>query len=125
MNAVAREREKMQHTSWESIETEQLNEKISRKMLSGEHTTVARIFLKRGAIVPRHQHVSEQFTMTISGALKLIFDDHSVVVRAGEMLFIPSGVPHAAEALEDTLEMDVFGPRREDWIKKEDAYLRG
>lgn len=115
----------MKHTSWEKIETEKLSEMISRQMLSGEHTTVARIHLKRGATVPRHQHVSEQFTMIISGALKLIFDDHSVVVRAGEVLFIPSNVPHAAEALEDTLEMDVFGPRREDWISKNDAYLRG
>ena len=115
----------MQHTSWEKIETERLSETITRQMLNGEHTTVARIFLKRGAIVPRHQHVSEQFSLILSGALKFVFDDKTLVVKAGEMLFIPANVPHAAEALEDTVDLDVFGPRREDWIKKDDAYLRG
>ena len=115
----------MQHTSWEKIETERLSETITRQMLSGEHTTVARIFLKRGAIVPRHQHVSEQFSLILSGALKFVLDDRTVVVKGGEMLFIPANVPHAAEALEDTVDLDVFGPRREDWMRKDDAYLRG
>jgi quercetin dioxygenase-like cupin family protein len=115
----------MQLTSWEKIETEQLSELITRQMLSGEHTTVARIFLARGAFVPRHSHVSEQFSLILSGALRFIFDDREVMVRAGEILFIPAKVPHAAEALEDTVDLDVFSPRREDWIRKDDAYLRG
>ncbi len=112
-------------TSWERMGTETLSERISRQMLSGEHATVARIFLKRGAVVPRHQHVSEQFSLIVSGALKFVFDDSELVLRAGEMLFIPSQMPHAAEALEDTVDIDVFAPRREDWIRKDDAYLRG
>ena len=112
-------------TSWEKIETEKLSEVITRKMLSGEHATVARIFLARGAVVPRHAHLSEQFSIILSGSLKFIFDDREVVVGAGEMLFIPSNVPHAAEALEDTDDLDFFAPRREDWIRKDDAYLRG
>ncbi len=115
----------MQKTSWEKIENEKLSKTISRQMLSGEHTTVARIFLARGAIVPRHSHVSEQFSLILSGALKFVFDDGEMVVRAGELVFIPANAPHAAEALEDTVDLDIFSPRREDWISKDDAYLRG
>jgi quercetin dioxygenase-like cupin family protein len=115
----------MQVTSWEKIETERLSNTIKRQMLSGEHTTVARVFLTRGAVVPRHSHVSEQFSLILSGALKFIFDDSEVIVRAGELLFIPSNVPHAAEALEETVDLDIFSPRRDDWIRKDDAYLRG
>jgi quercetin dioxygenase-like cupin family protein len=111
-------------TSWEKIETENLSEQITRKMLNGENATVARITLKRGAVVPRHTHPSEQFSLILTGALKFIFDDREVHVGAGEMLFIPANVPHAAQALEDTDDLDIFAPRREDWIRKEDAYLR-
>ncbi len=112
------------HTSWELIETERLSPLLTRQMLSGMHATVARIFLARGCQVPRHAHDSEQFSLILSGALKFVFDDREVVVRAGELIFIPSNVPHAAEALEDTWDLDVFSPRREDWIGKNDAYLR-
>lgn len=111
-------------TSWDQIEVEKLSNTITRQMLNGQHTTVARIWLAKGAIVPRHHHQSEQFSLILSGALKFFFDDGERIVRAGEMLFIPSNVPHAAEALEDTVDMDIFSPRREDWIRKDDAYLR-
>ena len=85
----------------------------------------ARIVLLRGAIVPRHHHRSEQYTMIFSGALKFLFDDGSeTTVHAGEILMIPANVPHSAEALEDTVDFDFFSPRREDWIRKDDAYLR-
>ncbi|MBI3663468.1 MAG: cupin domain-containing protein [Acidobacteria bacterium] len=114
----------MELTSWDKIETENLSDKITRKMMSGEHATVARIFLAKGAIVPRHSHASEQFSWIVSGALRFLFDDRELVVRAGEIVFIPSNEPHAAEALEDTVDMDFFSPRREDWITKNDAYLR-
>ena len=112
-------------TSWDKIEKEKLSATITRQMIFGEKAMLARIFLARGAIVPRHSHVNEQITWIISGALKLIFDDGERVLRNGEMLLIPANVPHAAEALEDTVDMDIFGPPREDWIKKTDAYLRG
>jgi len=115
----------MQYTSWEKIESEKLSDTITRQMLNGEHTTVARIFLARGACVPRHAHESEQFSLILSGALKFVFDDGEIVVRAGEIVYIPPNKPHAAEALEDTVDLDVFSPRREDWIRKDDAYLRG
>ncbi|HXT86813.1 MAG TPA: cupin domain-containing protein [Verrucomicrobiae bacterium] len=113
-----------QKTSWKSIEQEKLSDKISRQMIFGESAMLARIVLLRGAIVPRHSHVNEQITWIVSGALKLIFDDGERVLRDGEMLLIPANVPHAAEALEDTVDVDVFAPPREDWIKKTDAYLR-
>lgn len=93
-------------------------------MVSGEDGTLARVLIARGGIVPRHSHRSEQYTMILSGALKFIFDDGELVVRPGQVLLIPANVPHAAEALEDTVDIDFFAPRREDWITKTDDYLR-
>jgi unsaturated pyranuronate lyase len=111
-------------TSWDEIELENLSATITRQMLNGEHATVARICLTSGAVVPRHAHVSEQFSLILTGALRFIFDDHEQIVRGGEMMFIPGNVPHAAVALEDTVDLDFFSPRREDWISKDDDYLR-
>jgi len=112
-------------TPWEKIEKEQLNLAITRQMMSGEDATIGKILLARGAFVPRHSHRSEQFTFVLSGALRFIFDDGETVVRSGEILLIPAHMPHAAEALEDTVDFDFFAPRREDWIRKDDSYLRG
>jgi quercetin dioxygenase-like cupin family protein len=112
-------------TSFEKLEHEKLNAQISRQMMSGADATLARIFIARGGIVPRHSHRSEQFSLILSGALKFFFDDGEItVVHAGELLLIPAHVPHRAEALEDTVDIDFFAPRREDWINKTDAYLR-
>jgi quercetin dioxygenase-like cupin family protein len=115
----------MQFTSWDALDDEKLSATISRRMISGAQATLARVFLKRGAIVPRHSHVNEQFSWIVSGALKFVFDDREFVAREGDLVVIPSHVPHAAEALEDTVDVDFFVPRREDWITKDDAYLRG
>ena len=112
-------------TSWKTMEVEKLNDKISRQMISGENATLSQLLLKRGAVVPRHSHVNEQYSWIISGALKFVFDDREIVVGAGEVLLIPANVPHSAVAMEDTVDVDFFAPRREDWIRKEDAYLRG
>jgi unsaturated pyranuronate lyase len=112
-------------TMFEKLETDKLNPLITRQMISGDDATFARLVLLRGAIVPRHFHRSEQYTMIFSGALKFLFDDGSeTTVHAGEILMIPANVPHSAEALEDTVDFDFFSPRREDWIRKDDAYLR-
>jgi quercetin dioxygenase-like cupin family protein len=112
-------------TKFEKLETDKLNPLITRQMISGDDATFARLVLLRGAIVPRHHHRSEQYTMILSGALKFLFDDGSeTTVHAGEVLMIPANVPHSAEALEDTVDFDFFSPRREDWIRKDDAYLR-
>lgn len=107
------------------MEAEELSPVITRRMLNSKAATVARIFLKKGAIVPRHSHENEQFTLIFGGALRFILDDGELVLRTGDVLFIPSGVAHAAEALEDTDDLDVFTPPRQDWINKEDSYLRG
>lgn len=112
-------------TSWKSIELEPLNETISRQMISGENATLSQLLLKRGAVVPRHSHVNEQYSWIISGLLKFIFDDREILVGAGEVLLIPPRAAHRVEALEDTVDVDFFAPRREDWIRKDDSYLRG
>lgn len=112
-------------TSFEKVEKEILSAQITRQMLNGEDATLARIFIARGGIVPRHAHRSEQFSLILSGALKFHFDDGETIVGAGEIILIPAHVPHRAEALEDTVDIDFFAPRREDWIRKDDAYLRG
>jgi len=106
------------------MEIEQLNDKLSRQMISGENATISQLFLKKGAVVPRHSHVNEQYSWIISGVLKFVFDDREVLIAAGDILVIPANVPHSAVALEDTVDVDIFAPRREDWIRKEDSYLR-
>lgn len=111
---------------WEKYETEKLSPMITRNMASGEDGTIARVQIALGGIVPRHSHRSEQYTMILAGALKFFFDDGATtVVRPGEILLIPANVPHSAEALEDTVDIDFFAPRRQDWINKDDSYLRG
>jgi quercetin dioxygenase-like cupin family protein len=112
-------------SSWITMEMEKLNELISRQMISGEGATLSQLHMKKGAVVPRHSHLNEQYSWIISGALNFIFDDREILVRAGEVLLIPAHVPHSAVAMEDTLDVDFFAPRREDWIRKEDVYLRG
>src|ERR1700721_4145381 len=90
---------------------------ISRQMVSGEGGPLARVLLSRGALVPRHSHRSEQYTMILSGALKFNFDGgETTTVRAGEILVIPAHMPHDAVALEDTVAIDFFAPRRGEWI---------
>jgi quercetin dioxygenase-like cupin family protein len=114
----------LEKSSWKTTEIEQLNDKLSRQMISGENATVSQLLLKRGATVPRHSHMNEQYSWIISGALKFVFDDREILVGEGEVLVIPANVPHSAVALEDTVDVDIFAPRREDWIRKEDSYLR-
>jgi quercetin dioxygenase-like cupin family protein len=114
----------LEKSSWKTMEIEQLNDKLSRQMISGENATVSQLMLKKGATVPRHSHMNEQYSWIISGALKFVFDDREILVGEGEVLVIPANVPHSAVALEDTVDVDIFAPRREDWIRKEDSYLR-
>ena len=106
------------------MEREKLNDQIDREMVVGDKLMLARVFLKKGAHVPLHHHPNEQVTYILEGALKFAIDGREIVVRAGEVLCIPSGMPHEAWALEDTLDLDVFDPPREDWLNKSDNYLR-
>jgi quercetin dioxygenase-like cupin family protein len=101
---------------WDEIALEKVTEMISRKIVSGEREMLAQIYLKRGALVPIHTHDSEQRTYILQGALRFLVDGEEIIVREGEVLHIPSRLPHQAEALEDTLELDVFSPVRAEWM---------
>ena len=101
---------------WDEIALEKVTEMISRKIVSGEREMMAQIYLKRGALVPIHTHESEQMTYILQGALRFQVDGEEIIVREGEVLHIPSRVPHQTEALEDTLELDVFSPIRAEWL---------
>lgn len=114
----------MEHFTWESVPLEVMSEMISRKIISGDKAMVAQVFLKKDAVVPEHHHESEQITYIIDGALKFEIEGKELVVRKGEVLHIPSHVPHRAVALEDTLDLDIFSPIRTDWLTKDDSYLR-
>ncbi len=115
---------RMEHYTWDAMEMEVLSEQIGRKIIAGERAMVAQVFLAKGAVVPEHYHESEQITYILEGALKFELEGREVVVAKGQVLRIPSNVPHRAVALEDTLDLDIFSPIRHDWLKKDDAYLR-
>ena len=114
----------LKHIPWNSIELEDLNPMLQRQFVVGQNIMVARVLLKKGCIVPEHSHPNEQLTYILEGALKFWIDGKEIVVHAGETLCIPSNMPHKAEALEDTVDLDVFNPPRADWINKTDQYLR-
>lgn len=116
----------VRHFRWDDMDPEVLSSTISRRLISGDRLMAAIVNLKKGALVPAHRHENEQLTYILEGALRFTLEDGSTVdVRAGEVLHIPSNVEHAAEALEDTVDLDCFSPPREDWLSGDDAYLRG
>jgi len=110
--------------NWEQIPHEQVTDAISRKIVTGEREMLAQVFLKKGAVVPTHDHESEQLTYIFTGSLKFEIGGEEIVVVAGDVLCIPSRVPHQATALDDTFELDVFSPIRQDWLDKTDDYFR-
>ncbi len=118
----------MDHYNWATIPREELNEKTVRQVVHTERMTIARLLLRQGAVVGMHHHENEQVTIMKSGALRFVFGGseagREVIVRAGDVLPIPPNVPHMVEALEDSMATDLFCPRREDWIRGDDAYLR-
>jgi quercetin dioxygenase-like cupin family protein len=115
----------LKHISWESVDLEDLNPLLQRHFIVGKEIMLARVLLKKGCVVPEHSHHNEQVTYILDGALKFWIDGKVIVVNAGEVLTIPPHMPHKAEAMEDTVDLDVFTPPREDWIRKTDRYLRG
>ena len=115
----------LQYIPWHSIPLEELNPLLQRQFVVGQEIMVARVLLKKGCVVPEHSHHNEQLTYILDGALKFWIDGREIVVHAGEVLCIPAHMPHKAEALEDTVDLDVFNPPRADWIDKTDQYLRG
>ena len=119
--------QRVRHFRWDEMPIEKVKEGLGRRLVTGDRMMLAHIYLDKGAVVPLHSHDNEQLTYVLEGALHFWFgDDESeeVIVRAGEVLHIPSWLPHKAVALEDTLDVDVFCPPREDWLDGTDAYLR-
>lgn len=115
------------HYRWDDMPKEVLHDKLSRRLVTGDRMMLAHVYLKTGCLVPMHHHDNEQLTYVLEGALEFTLgEDRSrkVVVRAGEVLYLPSNLPHEAVALEDTLDVDVFSPPRQDWLSGTDAYLR-
>ena len=115
------------HYRWDDMPKEAVNEQLSRRLVTGERLMLAHVYLDQGCIVPQHSHDNEQLTYILEGKLRFFLgDDGSEVVdvAAGEVLHIPSNLPHKAEALEDTLDVDIFSPPRADWLEGTDAYLR-
>jgi len=127
-NTLGRRIERMsaspQLYNWDDVLLENVRDGISRRFIAGDREMLAQIYLKRGAIVPTHSHESEQLTYVLSGALKFTLGNREITVAPGQVLRIPSWMPHSAEALEETFELDMFSPIRQDWIDGTDDYFR-
>ena len=116
----------VRHVRWADLPKEQVTAQLSRRLVTGERMMLAHVYLEKGCVVPRHSHENEQITWIVEGALRFwIGEDgtEEIVVRAGEVLHIPSNVPHMAEALEDTIDVDIFSPIRQDWLDHTDSYF--
>ena len=118
-------KQELKYIPWDAVELEDLNPLLQRQFVVGQEMMLARVLLKKGCIVPEHSHHNEQITYVLEGALKFWIDGKVIVVNSGEVLTIPPHMPHKAEALLDTVDLDVFSPPRADWINKTDKYLRG
>jgi quercetin dioxygenase-like cupin family protein len=115
------------HYRWDDMPKETLKADLDRRLISTDRIMLAHVYLQQGCIVPKHEHENEQLTYILEGCLRFwLGEDESEVidVRAGDVLHIPSWVPHRAEALEPTLDVDIFSPPRADWLDGSDAYLR-
>ena len=114
----------LRHVAWNSVDIEAVNPLFGRHFVVGQNIMLARVLLKKGCMVPEHSHPNEQLTFIAEGALKFWIDGKEIVVNAGEVLTIPPNMPHKAEALEDTIDFDIFNPPRADWMTGTDVYLR-
>ena len=119
----------VRHERWDNITRETVTDDIARRLFTGERMMLAQVYLEKGAIVPKHSHENEQLTWIVEGALRFWIGNEDEegyeerVVSAGEVMYIPSNVPHKAEALEDTFDVDVFSPPRQDWLDGTDSYF--
>ena len=112
---------------WDEVEREPLTPLLDRQMVYGERIMLSRIYLKKGSVVALHHHENEQASYVLEGVIRFYYGHaelETVDVYAGEVLFLPSNVPHSAEALEDSVSLDIFNPPRQDWIDGTDSYIR-
>lgn len=117
---------RVQHVRWDELPREKVKEGLERRIVTGQSMMIAHVYLEKGCVVPMHHHVNEQLTYILEGALHFRLggdEPREVTVRAGEVLQIPSNVPHEAVALEDTLDVDIFSPPRSDWLDGSDTYF--
>jgi len=114
----------LKYLPWKDVELETLNPLLDRQLVVGQNVMLARVLLKKDCVIPLHSHVNEQITYVLEGALQFFIDGKEIVVHSGEVLCIPSNMPHKAVALEDTVDLDIFNPPRQDWLDKTDQYLR-
>jgi len=115
------------HYRWSEVPLEKVTDMLDRRLITGERMMLAHVYLKKGCVVPKHSHENEQLTYILEGALLFTLGEEQnieVTVSAGEVLHLPSNYPHMAVALEDTLDVDIFSPPRQDWLDKSDDYLR-
>ncbi len=120
----ARRKAELRHIAWNSVAVESLSPLLGRQLVVWQNIMLARVLLKKGCVVPEHSHPNEQVTYILEGALKFWIDGREILVNAGETLTIPPNMPHKAEAVEDTVDLDVFYPPRADWMSGKDSYLR-
>jgi len=116
------------HYRWDDLPREELNPLLGRRLITGGDMMIAQVYLRKGCVVPKHEHHNEQLTYILEGTLRFWLGEDGVEVvdvSAGEVLHLPSNLPHRAEALEATLDVDIFAPPRADWLDGSDAYLRG
>lgn len=116
------------HYRWQDIPSESMKGTITRRVITSDKIMLGEVRFRKGDTVPKHSHVNEQFTYVVAGTLRFWLGEdgaRQVDVNAGEVLVIPSNLPHSAEALEDVIEFDIFNPPRQDWLDNSDAYLRG
>lgn len=120
----------VKHYNWNDVHSDQLTPLLSRKMITCERLMIAEVLLTKGSIVPAHDHENEQITYILKGHLRFWIGEHAdnpgdvyVDVRAGEVLTIPSMIRHRAVAMEDTIDIDVFNPPRQDWLDGSATYF--
>ena len=119
----------IQHRRWEDLPLQSLAKGLNRRFITGKQGMIAQLYLAKNAVVPWHYHHNEQITYVIQGALEFHFGEQGNetdlrVIRTGEVLVIPSNLPHMVIALEETLDVDFFAPPRQDWIDGTDSYFR-
>ena len=116
----------VRHFRWKDVERERVTDTLERQLITGDRMMLAHVHLRKGSVVPKHSHENEQITWILEGSLRVWIGDEGdeeIVVSAGEVLLIPSNVPHMAIALEDTLDVDIFSPPRQDWLNHTDSYF--